>query len=170
MWHYGVIQSRHCKNDTWFVQAFALNYLVHYFMSNPWYLRGQCSDKEGYFNWAYPSPMVLGYKRGVTLQRVTLGRLWCIWNPHEIGYLEGAHFSIFEHKANPISQWTSKVFENGKELGNQGPWPCNCEGPWFSFEGCTTDMVCRNLCQTFLSSMSLMQVLRYLGSLFIVSM
>ena len=40
---------------------------------------------------------------------------------------------------------------------SQGPWPFNCEGPWFSSKACTIDMVCQNLRQTYLLKVGLMR-------------
>ena len=52
-----------------------------FWYQNMCYMRGKCDNKEGYLNWAHPFPRVLEYKRGVTLQRVTLRRLGCIIKP-----------------------------------------------------------------------------------------
>ena len=40
----------------------------------------------------------------------------------------------------------------------QGPWPCCCEGMRFSSKGCTTNMVCWNLCHAYLLEVGLMQI------------
>jgi hypothetical protein len=44
---------------------------------------------------------------------------------------------------------------------SQGPWPCNCEGLRLSSKSrtnCLTNMVCWNVCQTYLLELELTQI------------
>ena len=60
--------------------------------------------------------------------------------------------------------WTSDVSRLAVTIYNMspltwyiGPWPCNCEGPWFSSNGHITNMVYWNLHQSYLLEVGLMQ-------------
>ena len=73
MWHYGLTQSQHCKNDDivimvtmWYGQVGGLNPLV----SKPMIYGGKCDNKERDLKLEDPFPRVLGYKKRIDIKEV----------------------------------------------------------------------------------------------------